>query len=413
MRFATIAITALAASAAADSANLRGDRQLAGPNKKLYAVDDLASMDYGGLAVVRATGKAWVWGDENAPAPFTVAETAAGVEIPVLSFGSGHSQFSEHTCAILKPNKALRCWGENDNGELGTGDTTDVADPLDLTSDVMTGVDDVATGSDHTCAIKSGNLFCWGKNDVGQLGRATGVPVEGLKDGTAASALDTTIPTLVGGVTKVACAYDMCCALQSGDLYCWGDNASGQVGVGSEEDSFNTPQRVKLPYSAKIGNAVADFDVGGDHACAVMASSGAAFCWGYNDYGELGGADLDDNEYNLPQRVTIPRRLYAVRVATSDDATCFIYSNGKMGCCGDSGDLGDMYPGAGDIFAPITMSSTVFPRDIVAGSYHFCVRDKNRFVLCWGDNDDDELGGSVFPPNDGARTFVKFEEAGP
>jgi len=76
-----------------------------------------------------------------------------------------------HTCALMDTG-GVRCWGENDYGQLGDGTTTDNSTPP--TSDVLTGVQAIAAGNFHTCALmKNGGMQCWGDNEHGQLGDGT------------------------------------------------------------------------------------------------------------------------------------------------------------------------------------------------------------------------------------------------
>lgn len=105
---------------------------------------------------------------------------AALLLVGTMSFvGSGTAQAStpqwlsvsagnEHTCAIAT-NHALYCWGYNDKGQLGLGDT----DSRDTPKKVGTSTNwtSVTTGYQHTCALNSsGSLYCWGVNNTGQLG---------------------------------------------------------------------------------------------------------------------------------------------------------------------------------------------------------------------------------------------------
>jgi alpha-tubulin suppressor-like RCC1 family protein len=296
---------------------------------------------------------------------------------------------------------------------LGTGDTAVYSDPLDLDTAgtggvplfALTSVDDFAVGTDHTCALKYGNVLCWGLNDQGQLGRVT-----------EAGSVDMTMPppaSLIGGVSQISCRGATCCAIQSGDLYCWGDNTNGKLGRGAAfADAFSSvPVKVPIPFSASLGKAVKQVSVGNQHVCAVLGSSGAAFCWGDHTNGELGNPTLTAGEsYASPQRVLIPRRRYAASVAVSNDATCFTFTNGMIGCSGAQVDIGTPLTLSGPFTStPTLFKTTVAPRQIVGGDNHFCVRGKNGFVVCWGDDTSSQLGGSAFPGDYSAKTFIKFE----
>jgi alpha-tubulin suppressor-like RCC1 family protein len=412
MRLAVVAVAAVAACASGESSNLRGERHLA-VDKKLYAVSEIAATDLGGQAILKSSGQLWTWGDSAAPAEVPVAVDAATTKNLAVTSVSGVSSTGNHQCAIVKDGK-LRCWGDNTNGELGTGDTTDYATPVSLDTAgtggtplfALTSVDDFAVGSDHTCALKYGNVLCWGLNAEGQLGRSSGETDVDVKMPPPA--------TLVGGVSQVSCRGATCCAIQSGDLYCWGDNTGGKLGQGDDftELFSRVPVKVPIPFSSSLGKAVKQVSVGNEHVCAVLGSSGAVFCWGDHTNGELGNPTLTAGEvYRSPQRVQLPRRHYAASVAVSNDATCFTFTNGRTGCAGSEVDIGTPLGLSVPFTAtPTLFKTTVAPKNIVGGDHHFCVRGKNAFVVCWGDDAAaDQLGGSVYPGDYSAKTYIKFE----
>jgi alpha-tubulin suppressor-like RCC1 family protein len=131
-----------------------------------------------------------------------------------------------------------RCWGENDDGELGNGTSgTDVLAPstvhgIDGVGN-LSGVADVCTGYAHSCArLTDGRVACWGLNGNGQLGIGS----------TAASTVPKVV-TDVTGATKLVCGYQHACALEStGKVKCWGDNQYGQIGNGTMPADATTPQ---------------------------------------------------------------------------------------------------------------------------------------------------------------------------
>jgi alpha-tubulin suppressor-like RCC1 family protein len=188
-----------------------------------------------------------------------------------------------HTCALK--GGQVYCWGWNDYGQLGDGTTTDRTTPTLVANGAMdnSGVTAVAVSERHTCALKGGQVYCWGYNGYGQLG-----------DGTYTHR---TTPTLVAngamgnsGVTAVAGgAYLHTCALKGGQVYCWGWNYYGQLGDGTTTDR-TTPT---LVANGAMGNSgVTAIDVGDYHTCAIK--SGALYCWGRNDYSQLGDNTTTD-----------------------------------------------------------------------------------------------------------------------
>lgn len=135
----------------------------------------------------------------------------------VSSFDAG----ATHVCAILV-NASLRCWGDNANGQLGIG-TTVANLPAPGTKDILTGVQQVACGTQFTCALLvNGTVRCWGVNNYGQLGINSTVA-------------NTTSPGTYNVINSVyyilAGANSACAANTTGWLLCWGSNQYGQLGA--------------------------------------------------------------------------------------------------------------------------------------------------------------------------------------
>jgi len=210
--------------------------------------------------------------------------SATPLPVDVVGLTSGVAAISagwEHTCALI--SGGLKCWGRNSVGQLGngtSGNTTDSNVPVDV-SGLASGVVAVSAGEDHTCAVISGGLNCWGENDEGELGDGTNtdsnVPVD--------------VSGLASGVVAVSAGYDHTCALISGgSLQCWGENFHGQLGNGVTGVSSNVPMDV-----IGLASGVVAVSGGSRHTCAVTVSGGAK-CWGSNFNGQLGtGTSTDSN----------------------------------------------------------------------------------------------------------------------
>jgi alpha-tubulin suppressor-like RCC1 family protein len=157
--------------------------------------------------------------------------TIAGLSGPIDNFCSGGLY---HQCAIK--NGELFCWGINQAGQLGTGNTTDsktVAQKVTFLSGTPIGV---ACGNSFTCAsLNTGEVQCWGVNDIGELGNGT----------TGSTSLT---PVYVAGVStatsKIASGLHTCVVLSDGTMKCWGFNRMGQVGMGSLSESVAVPTTV-------------------------------------------------------------------------------------------------------------------------------------------------------------------------
>ncbi len=178
-----------------------------------------------------------------------------------------------HSCAIQ--SGALYCWGQNhlsnnQNGQLGIGrsDNVNFSNPQAV-NDMSGGVSAVAAGYYHTCAIKNGNLYCWGDNDQGQLG-----------DGTQTDRNEAGAAILTGNVTAVAAGSYHTCAIQNGALMCWGKNIYGQVGNNSTTNQLS-PTQVD-PYvggtTVHFTSGISSLSAGPESTCAMKG--GTAYCWG-------------------------------------------------------------------------------------------------------------------------------------
>jgi alpha-tubulin suppressor-like RCC1 family protein len=138
-----------------------------------------------------------------------------------------------HTCAILNGG-SVRCWGLNEDGQLGNGSSTSSPVPVSV-SGLTANVIALAAGYHHTCALLvGGNVRCWGDNSFGQLG-------DGTKTSTRAPV---DVSALAFNVAQIAVgSFRSCARLKSGAVKCWGSNNSGGLGNGTNDDS-NTPLSV-------------------------------------------------------------------------------------------------------------------------------------------------------------------------
>jgi alpha-tubulin suppressor-like RCC1 family protein len=142
-----------------------------------------------------------------------------------------------HVCTVQR-DQTVRCWGDGSAGELGSGEFRDstVAVPVVVARGgaPLAGVRAVRAGWAHTCALKAdGTVWCWGKNDFGQLGTGT----RGQSTATPAQTLIADEGRPLDRVIALAVGTFSACALREpGDLWCWGKNDHGQLGTGDTTD---------------------------------------------------------------------------------------------------------------------------------------------------------------------------------
>ncbi len=281
-----------------------------------------------------------------------------------------------HSCA-RRSDGEVRCWGGNDRGQLGlgtsgyeAGSTTPVP-VLDLGAS-----EHVSGGDDLTCAVRAGGgVSCWGSNDLGQLGAGDPgpgelatlpVPVVGLEN----------VVAIVAGANNHACALDT-----PGRVHCWGGNASGQLGNGTNESS-NVPTDV-----VGVNDAVA-LAAGYAHSCALRAG-GTVVCWGVNSLGRLGNGTLENA--NAP--TTVLDLTDAAAIAVGATHSCAVRQNGSVVCWGENGhgELGDG-TWMGYTTSPVASLITEGAVEITAGVNHSCVLREDETVACWGLNNSGQLG---------------------
>ena len=253
-----------------------------------------------------------------------------------------------YTCAVKGKGGALFCWGNNSLGQLGDGSTTTSKIPVAV-SDMGRDVSSVTAGDLHACAVKGGALFCWGTGNGGELGDGSTtlirkIPLAVL--GVGGSAGD---GSSLSDVSSVSGGGNHTCAVKGGALFCWGRSGSGQLGDGSTTNRKIPVAVLGVGGSAGDGSSLSDVSSvsgGGNHTCAVKG--GALFCWGKNNSGRLGDGSTTNRKIPLAVlgvggSAGDGSSLSDVSsVAAGDFHTCAIKS-AKLYCWGDNGDgrLGD------------------------------------------------------------------------
>ena len=271
--------------------------------------------------------------------PFSVTPIDANAEILDIAAGGAH------TCAWVGSG-SVRCWGEASSGQLGYGNVTSIPIPLTVDVELGTLVTALSSGVDHNCAVlDDSDVRCWGRNDRGQLGYGNTsnigddevpgsiVPVpilpQGIPDGTA--------------VTEIALGdAHSCVRYETGDVLCWGDNFYGQLGQG-DVTTVGDNETLATLFPIDLGGDAVALTLGKHHTCALLDGGGVK-CWGRNLYGQLGRGDiahLGDDE--VPADFS-PIQLggVATSITTGDYHTCAVVDGHEVVCWGfnDYGQLG-------------------------------------------------------------------------
>ncbi|MBK6758996.1 MAG: hypothetical protein IPG70_15975 [Moraxellaceae bacterium] len=180
----------------------------------------------------------------------------------------------QSSCALLETGN-IQCWGSNSQGELGVGQS--VVPVRSLSPKTVTSggsnlkAKSIVAGKNHLCAIGENNsLFCWGANEVGQLG---------LND--SVRRYEPTQVNLAGSVQQVAAGFGHTCAATANTVSCWGDNSFAQLGNNASSTTPVTSPVTVLGLTMALNNLA----LGKDHSCAVTTDN-KTYCWGSRQAGQ-------------------------------------------------------------------------------------------------------------------------------
>jgi alpha-tubulin suppressor-like RCC1 family protein len=247
----------------------------------------------------------------------------------------------EHSCAIAAGT--VYCWGYSAYGQAGYIATKNYATVVNEGSGVpFRGVSEVSIGSRHSCALKSGNVWCWGLDNAGQLGND-----DNRINQMAPAMVVKSNGTALTGVEHISSGAFHSCALTTvGEVWCWGANAYGQIGDGTTGTLISgiTGRNRAVQVLKSAGSAlknVTEISLGDEYTCALM--NGETWCWGINDNGQLGDGTTTNRSF--PVQVIMANGTPLTNVVAIDSGrthTCAI-ANKRALCWGDntSGQLGD------------------------------------------------------------------------
>lgn len=278
----------------------------------------------------------------------------------------------------------MKCWGDNSRGQLGDGTEINRLTPVDVVG-LGSGVVAVDTGFSHTCAVTAaGAVKCWGDNDDGQLGdgtttnRSTPVNVVGLANGVQAL-------SIAGGAGD----NHSCVLTSTGVVKCWGSNFFGQLGSG-DDGIYLTPVDV-----VGLGGPARAISAGEEHTCAVTVA-GAAKCWGYNRHGALGNGASGSFDFSDVPVDVVGLGSGVATISAGDYHTCANTTGGAARCWGYNfdGQLGrGNFSGSTTPVDVVGLGSGV--QAISAAGRHTCAKMAAGTAKCWGANSTGKLGDNT------------------
>ena len=326
------------------------------------------------------------WGDNQFK---QLGGAAANSSIPVDVAGlSGITDITSggnHTCA-LGTGGSVKCWGSNLYQQLGS------VGPDNGTPQTVPGVSGLtalASGGDFTCGITAASgLKCWGAGVFTAAFAASGNRV-------ASAAVDV---AGASGVSRIATGQDHLCIAASGGVQCWGRGRFGKLGNGSEAN-LGTPTTVAGLPSGSIDALVAS----GQASC--VAISGTPWCWGYNASGELGNPLAYSNAISPPTASAVPIKVSLadiVQMGSGRQSMCALNRSGVPFCSGDN-NFGEQ--GVGTLENGRTPSplrelpyGLAASLSVSASAVHNCMVTSSGSAYCWGNASDDQTASASESP---------------
>ena len=246
-----------------------------------------------------------------------------------------------YVCAVALDGRVY-CWGSNSNGKIGSGNTSSALVPSAvkisgaLVGKVIKQIEPSSAGN-HSCVIASDDkAYCWGHNGFGQLGNNNTV------NSLTPVAVDTAGVLASKTIKQIASGGISSCVIASDDkAYCWGSNNFGQLGNGNLKNS-STPTPVSTT-GVLAGKTIKQITAGTEFTCAI-ASDDKAYCWGSNSSGQLGNNSTINS--GVPVAVNTSGVLAGKtikQISAGSSHTCAIASDDKAYCWGSnsSGELGN------------------------------------------------------------------------
>lgn len=327
------------------------------------------------------------------PQPY---QTPQNTPLPMGRTGKAIATGGVNSCVLLD-NNTESCWGLDTSGQVGDGPTNNnLSGPTAIVATPETVVS-AAVNLDYACSLfASGSVRCWGSDDDGQLGNGgADVGVDGADVDTASNA-----PVLAFPAGRTASAVTTgrshaCALLDTAQISCWGSNSDGEVGNGAPSSAVTAPSAALALPAGRTAEAVS---AGGAHTCALL-DNGDVSCWGNDSDGQLGNVASGD-VVQPPARISLPTA--AVAVATGLAHSCAVLTDDRLYCWGDnsSGQVGN----GSSADAPTPVQVTIGGVQAVAlGDNHTCALLNDGKVTCWGSDSQGQLGngpgvGSVSAP---------------
>lgn len=304
--------------------------------------------------------------------PIDAASREAGTSLGPLAF-----DVSEYGACAAR-DRVVSCWGGSSDSPGGAGNSLS---PVRFA--LPEAVRSLEAGVSHFCALsQTGAVYCWGSNGSFQLGNAD--PAE---QGPVRVALP-------GSARAISCGgAHTCVILQDSTLWCWGSNLESQLG---QPDS-SLGARVTDPIQVGVESDWLAIGLGDGHSCGIR-HTGELWCWGRNTSGQLGLGFLDPGQVVSPARVGVGDAWRTI--ASGQEGSCALQSDGSAWCWGGStsGRVGGVFPDP--VLTPRPLTTDRDFAQIDSGTFHSCARTTSGTAWCWGRNVEGQLGLGTFTPSE-------------
>jgi alpha-tubulin suppressor-like RCC1 family protein len=370
--------------------------------------------------LLRTDGTVWCWGYNNdgelgndsvtaSPVPVEVKGLPDASSLPVVSISTAE----EHACALVKDG-SVWCWGINDQLNLGqcpsggavpANSTTALripkwqvgsgsAAPSCVAGEFFEAalpsgdvVNTLTAGGEHSCAIGADSqLYCWGEDVTGDVGGQAGQDFTIFGSGVPGPLVVTGATALPDAVVDVQAGDDFSCLLlHDNSVWCWGGNQLGELA--SSLASSDSP--VTINGLGDSGHLQVDDETG----CVLGSTSHEVSCWGNGTTGIFGPAGDDSSNKDAATQLLAASNLYG---GPSAETLCLSEANGGLQCWGDNGNgesaIGALTPV--NLDAP-TNAQLASVTQLRIGQFHACALTGDGSVWCWGDNTYGELGNNA------------------
>jgi alpha-tubulin suppressor-like RCC1 family protein len=346
-------------------------------------------------------------------------DSIAGPFLAVRQLTGGRNSY----CA-LSVARQIYCWGRTPGQQAVTNNSATLVNIVDPRQQILPMM--LAAGLEHLCVLDlSGLGFCTGTNFAGQLGDGTNIsPAVGTYPFIApAPPANLSWSTIAAGKQHTCAFRQFVSAATANNLvpYCWGLNNAGQVGNGTIAN-VNMPTQVTLPPGFPTAYDTTSLAVGGSHTC-VLDNAGAAYCWGSNGFGQLGtgGPPGSTNRDTVMRAVSMPSGVAFRSIYAGEYHTCALSTTGVAYCWGrnDYGQLGDET--TTNATKPVLVHGNYIFRSLSVGELFTCgvagagqgvapppiipgaPSQSPGTVYCWGDNLFGQIGQNTTGNNQPIR----------